>query len=57
MKGSEGEGSRGTRFLPMGSGSPGTVTGTPNCWGNVPRAATITTLAAALSSVRSSSGI
>ena len=57
MKGSAAEGSRGSRFLAMGSGKSGASSGTPNCWGKAPRAATITTLATARRSVRSSAGI
>ena len=57
MKGSDGEASWRSRLLGMGSDSVGTSTGTPNCWANAPRAATSTTLAAALSSLRSSSGM
>ncbi len=33
MKGSAAEGSRGSRFLAMGSGKSGASSGTPNCWG------------------------
>ncbi len=57
MKGSAAEGSRGSRFRTMGSGKAGASGGTPSCWGKVPRAATITTLATARRSVRSSAGI
>ena len=47
MKGSKAEGSRGARFLAISSGGSGTSSGTPNCWGSAPRAATSTMCAAA----------